>query len=119
MAKVHCDENWEYPELGLILSFLSDDDWLLGSITVESEEAELSGCVLIGMEEQIFLATAENAGIAPIELDDDFTELGCRDYVCDELDLSFWVSEGELVSITIFPQYDEAGEKPIWPKRKV
>lgn len=111
-----CDEVWEYPRLGLSLTFSSDDDWLLGTITVESEEADLEGCRLIGLEEQVFLLTARQAGIAPIELDDDFEELGSRDYVCRKLDISFWVSEGILTSITLFPKYDESGEIPIWPK---
>ena len=110
-----CDKTWEYSKLGLELTFSSDDKWLLGNITVESENAELEGYQLIGLDEQEFLKRLQQTDIGPIQLDDDFVELGSRDYVCDRLSLSFWVNDGKLESITIFPEYDENGIVPLWP----
>lgn len=107
-------ETWEYLEIGLDLTFYSED-WLLGSITAKSKNTEFAGKYLIGMEEKEFLINAKEVGLE-IELEDDFTELGSKDYVCQKLDLSFWIHDGELTSITIFPQYDESGIVPIWPE---
>jgi len=112
------DKIWEYCDIGLTLTFSSDDDWKLGNITVESPNAELKGCRLIGLDEDEFLQEFQQAKLGSIKLDDDFTELGSRDYVCNELELSFWIQDGKLDSITIFPQWDESGNIPLWPKDK-
>lgn len=106
---------WEYYEIGVQLTFCSDDNWLLGTITVESEDAELMGRHFIGMDENEFLKKTGDVGIET-ELEDDFTELGSKDYWCEALDLSFWIQDGKMTSIAIFPKYDESGEIPLWPK---
>lgn len=106
--------DWSYLKLGIQLTFDSDDDWVLGSITVESELAELAGKRFIGMDENVFLEEANEAEIN-IAIDDDFKDLNCKNYNCDELDLFFWVSESKLTSITIFPKHDETDEIPLWP----
>jgi len=108
------DELWEYLQIGLNLTFSSVDNWLLGAITVESAEAELEGLRLVGLSEEEFLTTSQRTGV-DLELEDDFTELGSKDYVCDRLGLSFWISDGEVSSITIFPKYDKTGNIPLWP----
>ena len=100
----HPDELWDYLKLELTLTFYSDHNGLLGNITVESSNAELAGYRLIGLDEKKFLVTPKQAGIEPTVLEDDFTELGSRDYVCDRLGLSFWVQDGKVDSITIFPE---------------
>jgi len=109
------DELWDYFKLGLELSFYSDHNALLGNITIESPHAELAGYHLIGLDEKELLETLKKAGIEPIVLEDDFEELGSRYYVCDRLGLSFWVQDGKVDSITIFPEYDESNEIPMWP----
>ena len=110
------DKTWEYSNIGLSLTFSSDDDWKLGVITVEAADAELSGHCFIGLEEKVFLDQIEEARITPTVLDDDFRELGSKDYKCDRLGLSFWIQDGKVSSITIFPKYDESGEVPLWPE---
>jgi hypothetical protein len=107
-------ETWVFGGRGLDLSFSSEDDYLLVSITVEDVDAELMGRRLIGLEEQVFLATARDAGLR-VEFDEDFVCVDSRDYWCDELNLSFWVTEGFLANIGVMPQYDAADEHPVWP----
>ena len=109
------EEKWEYSDIGVELTFYSEDNWLLGSIAVESEDAELIGQHFIGMDENEFLEKTREVGIE-VELEDDFKELGLKDYFSDELDLSFWIHDGKVSSITIFPKYDKSGEIPLWPK---
>ena len=108
------EETWCYDELGVEFVFQSDDDYLLGRIRIRSPQATLNGCRLIGLSEQEFLAQAKAAGLT-IVLDDDLDALQCRDYVCDDLNLSFWVCEGRLENICLMPQYDEQDENVIWP----
>ena len=110
------NEEWEYERLGLELTFSSVDDWRLGTISVTSPDAELGEHQLIGLDEGDFLEKLRQTGIGPIELEDDFTELGSKDYVCDGQALSFWVHEGKLTAITIYPKYDESGNVPLWPE---
>ncbi len=110
------DEGWEYFQLGLELTFSSDDDWLLGTIGVTSEEATLAGHHLVGLDEKKLLKILDQIDIGPIVLESDFTELGSRDYVCDKYGLSFWVQDGVVTTITIIPDYDESGTVPLWPK---
>lgn len=109
------EEMWEYSKIGMDLTFSSDDNWLLGSISVESKDADLIGECFIGMGENEFLKKTREVGI-DIEMEDDFAELGSKDYRCDKLDLSFWIQDGKLTSISIFPKYDESGNIPLWPE---
>ena len=109
------DAGWDYLNHGLKLTFSSDDNWLLGSITTDSADAELAGYYFIGLDEKVFLKAVKAADIPPVILDDDFKELGSRNYSCDELGLSFWVQDGTVSNITIFPEYDESGNIPLWP----
>ncbi len=111
-----CDKDWEYFNFGLTLCFSSTDGWVLGTINVESEKAALFGHNFIGLREAEFLEKIKQSDIPPIVLEDDFVELGSRDYMCDELGLSFWIQDGIVDSITIFPRYDKSGETPIWPQ---
>jgi len=106
-------EIWRYPNLGLDLTFSSDDDWLLGTITVESGDALLRGRRLIGLDEKELMIAVEEIEIMPTVLEDDFED-SC-DYYCERFGLSFWVSDGVVTSITLFPEYDESGDIPVWP----
>jgi len=49
-------------------------------------------------------------------LDEDFEENG-KCYVYTNKEITFWVSDGIVDSLTIFPEYNSTGEIPIWPKR--
>ncbi len=109
------DEIWEYSKIGIDLTFSSDDNWLLGTIDVQSKDAKLAGKCFVGMSEDEFLKQIKEAGIE-IELEDDLTELGSKNYTCDKLDLDFWIHDGELTGIAIFPKYEDDGDTVIWPE---
>jgi hypothetical protein len=32
------------------------------------------------------------------------------------LDLTFGIARGKVVSVTVFPQYDDSGEHIVWPR---
>lgn len=108
-------ESWGYADNTLDLSFASDHDWLLSSITVCDTEAVLAGQRFIGMPEKELIARASQTAVGRITLEDDFAESG-RDYSCDALGLSFWVVDGVVDSITLMPLYDASGNVPRWPK---
>ena len=110
------DETWEYNSLGLELTLSSEYDYLLGSISITSEEAILFDCHFIGLNENEFLNRIQNACPYPVFLEDDLSEVDSRNYRCEELSLDFWINENILEAITIFPEYDETGEHPLWPK---
>ncbi len=105
----------EYTSFGIELTFSSTDNYLLGTITIKSEEAELNGHKIIGLRENEFLNLLSHINIGPIKLEDDFIDLDSRDYTCDSLSMSFWVHNGILTSITLYPKYDDTGNTPIWP----
>lgn len=106
--------DWRYPEHGISLSFSADDDLRLGAIAVESKLATLNGERLIGLSESELLAS-DFGGLGPPRLDDDFADLGCRDYLWDAVNTSCWLVDGFVTSVTIMPRYDESGEVPQWP----
>ncbi len=105
-----------YNELGLTLVFSSEDEFRLSSVTFYTSDATLAGEHYIGKSEEYLLKTAKEKGIDDIFLDDDFEELEAKDYASEKLGLAFWVQQGILDSITIFPEYDAQGEEIIWPK---
>lgn len=105
-----------YNELGVTLVFSSDDDFRLSSVTFYTSDATLFDEKFIGKSEEFLLENAESKGISDLTLDDDFEELEAKDYASEKLGLAFWVQQGVLDSITIFPEYDEQGEEIIWPK---
>jgi hypothetical protein len=106
--------DWEYYDLGVSLSFNEDEDLRLGLITTENAGASLHGLAIIGLSEQELLS-ADFGGLGPPVLDDDFGESG-KDYLWDSANLSCWVSDGVVVSVSIMPLYDATGDIPLWPE---
>jgi len=102
------DQCWLY-EQGLELSFKKDDLHLLGLVTVTSTSAQLDSEYIIGLNEVELIEC-----FPYLVLEHDFEENG-KDYVSAEKELSVWVSDGIVVNVTIFPEYEETGEIPLWP----
>ncbi len=100
--------NWEYYS-GVDLSFDCDDEFLLGSITTRAEGASINGVEIIGAT-----LGEMKRNFPDVILDDDFEENG-QDFVLPELEISFWIIDDIVDSITIFPAYDESGNTPMWP----
>jgi hypothetical protein len=107
-------EEWKYESPGLSAGFDDDVGWRLASLTLT--DAEIGSVRPMGMRETEALEALACAGVPPIVLSDDFSELGSKDYECDEWEMSLWISDGVVTSVTLFPEYDESGDHPIWPE---
>jgi|TARA_B110001450_G_scaffold208544_1_gene199241 hypothetical protein len=105
----------EYPNLGIDLDFSSDDDFRLGTMTFYSNEFVINGVNLIGLNESEFIMKSKMV-FPDLELEDDFKELNSKDYVSNSNGISFWLDNSIVESITIFPDYQDDNETPIWPK---
>ena len=104
-------ETWAYKNPNMELAFYSDTDFRLTTITVFTTKAVIDGKNPIGKSESTLLEM-----LPALKLDDDFEENG-KDYVYPGKELSFWVSDGIVNNVTIFPLYDKTGNLPIWPKQ--
>ncbi|MAG57162.1 MAG: hypothetical protein CMJ83_12790 [Planctomycetes bacterium] len=106
---------WGYDAQQLSLSFSEDDDFRLGTIASSCEWATLGDSRIVGLAEGELRATQFGA-LGPPVLDDDFEE-SWRNYVWDELNLSCWLSDGVVTSVTVMVLFDESGNVPQWPVR--
>ncbi|WP_258098898.1 hypothetical protein [Marinoscillum pacificum] len=107
---------FKYPNLEIELTFSSEDDFRLSSITFESVMTEFKGLRLIGLSEEGFLARADKLKIRDLVLESDFQDLNSKDYVIDSLGLSVWIQDGKVDSISLFPRYEDDNETVIWPE---
>jgi hypothetical protein len=108
------DVTLKYHNLGFNLTFSSDNDFRLGTITFYSKDFTLKGKKLIGLKETEFVMKS-NLIFSDLQLDDDFTELNSKDYTSNSNGISFWINNGIVESISIFPNYQKDNETPIWP----
>ena len=104
----------EYHHIGVDLSFSTDDEFRLGTITFYSKDFLLKGIPLIGLEEEEFLRKGRNI-YSDLKLDDNFTDIYAKDYSANSNGLTFWVQDGVVNNITIFPNYEADNNTPIWP----
>ncbi len=106
------DDIWEFKN-DIELSFQKDDDYLLSSITVFNPLALLESKNIIGISETEFVSN-----FLFFEIDEDFGENG-KSYWANEMQLMAWIFEGEVLNITIFPEYRDSNDTPIWPKKDI
>jgi len=104
---------WEFEVLELSLSFSEDEDYRLGMIATSFECSMLRGSRIVGLSEAKLL-DSDFDGLGPPVLEDDFEDSG-KDYAWDWVNLSCWVSDGTVVSVSIMPLYDDTGNIPQWP----
>ena len=102
-------DTWSYHELKMELSFYSDSNYCLTTITTTSDNVEFEGIKPIHLKEQQLVESFPS-----IVLDEDFEENG-KDYIYPEKEISFWVVDGVVDNLTVFPKYDKTGNIPIWP----
>jgi len=102
-------ESWLYPKLSLTLNFDSDDNYRLSTINSTSNDAELEGLRLIGLNINTLINSHPS-----ITLDEDLGN-NVKDYVYPEKEISFWVVNDIIENITLFPEYDKSNDLPIWP----
>ncbi|MFK8014788.1 MAG: hypothetical protein AB8G17_05070 [Gammaproteobacteria bacterium] len=106
-------EDWLYEESEIRATFYSDESWRLGALTLQ--KANIHGVEPVGMTEADALQALDAAGVPKIVLADDFDDIGMRDYECSDYELSIWVCDGKVVSVTLFPEDDASGDNPDWP----
>lgn len=107
----------DYQDIGVDLSFSSSDNFKLGTISFYERGVLVNDVEFIGMKEEDFLAAADEAGITDLMLEDDFDDLDSKDYYSDDLSISFWLVDGRVDSITVFPAYDPEDEETVlWPE---
>jgi len=108
------DVSLKYEKLGVDITFYSGDDFKLGTITFFAKEYTFLGHSLIGEAEADLVAKAAERGMEDLELEDDFKDLDSKDYFSEKNGVSFWLLEGKVDSITIFPEYGDDDEI-VWP----
>lgn len=101
-----------YGKQGVELSFMSEDDFRLGLITCYAPTYTLDGTAYTGLSEEDFKKTAS---FDDLKQDDEFAEPDTKDYTVESKGLSFWIQDGFVESITLFPEYSEDGEEIVWP----
>ncbi|MBT1064530.1 DUF3192 domain-containing protein [Bowmanella sp. Y26] len=100
--------NWFYGDTEY--SFDSEDQFLLSSIQSSSSELLLNKKPIIGISAKELLSRFPS-----VELDDEF-EFDIDEYRHSELQLSFWVKDGTVYLVTIYPEYNKKGTEVIWPR---
>lgn len=103
-----------YHALGLDLTFSSDDDFRLGTITVYAKEFLIFQTGFIGLSESDFLQKSTPL-FDDLELDDSFETEESREYISNKNGISLWVEHGVVESISLYPKYAKDGETPLWP----
>ena len=102
--------DWKYIN-SVELSFDSEDNFLLTSITCESKSTTINNFCVMGLSpKELKLKFPE------IELDDEYA-LAINEYRHPRLELSFWANNEKINAVTIYPEYDELGQNCIWPAK--
>lgn len=102
-------EIWVYRLMRLELSFDSEHDYRLSHITSYHPYTLLRGFNPIGMAPKFLLQKYPH-------LDLDVELAAGESYYTDHvLDLTFGVARGKVVSVTVFPEYEDNGEVVVWP----
>jgi len=87
-------EIWLYSN-GIELYFLTDENYLLSTITVESNVSKLDNFDCIGVSEKEL-----KLKYPQIETSDNFEDFG-KDYLLPNKEISFWVVDGRVRGLTI------------------
>jgi hypothetical protein len=102
-------EIWIYRMLRLELSFDSEHDYRLSHVTSYHPYTLVRGFNPIGLADRFLLQKFPH-----LDLDIEISEE--EKYYSDRvLDLTFGVARGKVVSVTVFPEYDESGNVVLWP----
>lgn len=102
-------EIWIYRMLRLELSFDSEHDFRLAHVTSYHPYTLVNGFNPIGLADRYLLQKFPH-----LDLDVEIGE-GEKYYSDRILDLTFGIARGKVVSVTVFPEYDESGNEVQWP----
>ncbi|WP_232301163.1 outer membrane protein assembly factor BamE [Gilvimarinus agarilyticus] len=91
-------------------SFGSEGEFLLGSIQSSCPNLTLNNLPIIGISVKELKVRFPLA-----QLDDEFN-FYIDEYRHSELQLSFWVRDGAVYMVTVYPEYNKEGTEVIWPQ---
>lgn len=118
--EIYPDGSWayiySYPHFGVDCTFDSEEDFLLSSIAFFKSEFTYNKIEFIGLKERNLHLLAVKAGINDLKQEADFNLINSKDFFSESTGLSFWVTNGKVDSITVFPQYSKEHNSVIWPK---
>ena len=102
-------EIWTYRMLRLELSFDSDNDYRLSHITSYHPYSLVRGFNPIGLSGKLLLMKYPHLTLeVEVSVDEKY-------YTDRVFDLTFGIARGKVVSVTVFPEYDDSGEQVLWP----
>lgn len=109
-------EDWHYDKYELSLSFDQDEQWLLTTMAISSEESTLGQLPLMGMSEAQLIEVLKQMGIEDLDHEDmsDKENPSLVRIASDEYGINFWFEEGQLSEIQWTPLLNEEGEID-WP----
>lgn len=102
---------WTYRMLRLELSFDSDNDFRLSHITSYHPYTLVRGFNPMGLSGKLLLMKYPHLDLE-VEISKDE-----RYYTDRVLDLTFGIARAKVVSVTVFPEYDDSGAEVRWPQR--
>ncbi|MBS1588257.1 MAG: hypothetical protein JST52_01455 [Bacteroidetes bacterium] len=94
-------EAWHYDEQDLSLSFDEENNWLLTSIAVSSDQYTLDGVALVGKSKKDALLFIDKKGWKDVEEDEEIAneEPGNSLLHINDANMSFWFVEDVLTEI--------------------
>lgn len=94
-----------YYDLGLYLSFDSEDDFRLSDIEVDGDEFVLEGKIRIGSTTDELLMYLKKKGYTNLAVEDVSTpeDPNMQLIAVDELGINFWLEDDEISSIQVGP----------------
>jgi hypothetical protein len=110
-------ESWHYDDQDLSAGFDEDEDWRLVTLAISSQEYDISGKKLIGLNQEQLLAALAALKINDLETED------CSDdenpdsllISSEEMGISFWLEDGMVSEIQWGPVITEE-ETILWPE---
>jgi len=95
---------------GIELSFDSEDNFRLTSITCESNICVYNKLPIIGIS-----VSELKLRFPSVKLNDEFY-FAIDEYRHPESEMSLWVQNGVVTAVTIYPKYTKDGKEIVWPK---
>jgi hypothetical protein len=105
-----------YDEIGISLSFESDEQFKLMEISFEDEEFTIKGLLKVGLKKEKLADIFKKLELSEPEYED-LTDEGFEGkeiYTFDDENLNVWIDEGEVASIQIGPLWVN-DETISWP----
>jgi len=110
-------ETWHYDDFELSLGFDQEDNWRLGTLAITSENYELLGKGLIGLNKEELISELNSLKIDDLELEDwSSIDIPTQELLGSEsLGINFWFEDNKLSEIQWGPLFID--ENTIrWPE---